>query len=340
MAVNGSTVRRRTVDVLFRPVWLVLGVVAVAFGLGATVPRTLAALPLVASVLVLGLPHGATDHVVAARSGRSRRRAYALVVGGYALLGGAYLVAWFLAPVASFVFFIGLTLAHWGQGDLYVLDERSGGRYPGSRAHAALLVLTRGSLPMLVPLVAFPDVYERVFAWTVGLFGADTAAVAWAFGPTARTAVAVGFAALAAVTLAVGARVDRDTWRVDAAETGLLVAYFALVPPLVAIGLYFTLWHALRHVVRTVLLDEPSVDALARGDTLTAVRRYARDAAPNTVGALVVLAAVALAVPRTPAGVEGAVAVYLVLLAVLTLPHVVVVSALDRYQGVWSGTGD
>ena len=132
-------------------------------------------------------------------------------------------------------------------------------------------------------------------------------------------------------------RVDPETWWLDAAETGLLAAFFSAVPPLLAIGLYFTLWHSLRHVVRTVLLDDPAVDALARGDSLTAVRRYARDAAPNTVGALVVVALVWVTVPQTPAGVEGAVAAYLVLLAVLTLPHVVVVTALDRAQGVWGG---
>ncbi|MFC4405322.1 Brp/Blh family beta-carotene 15,15'-dioxygenase [Haloarchaeobius iranensis] len=335
MAVSGTAVRKRTVEVLFAPVWLVLAAVAAAFALGAQVSPTLAAVPLVASVLVLGLPHGATDHVVAAHSGLSQR-AYLFVAAVYLVLGGAYLVAWFLAPVASFVFFIALTLVHWGQGDCYVLSERSDGRYPASRGHTALLVATRGALPMLVPLVAFPGIYERVFAWTVGLFGVGPDAVAWAFTPAARTVVAGALAVLFATTLAVGYRVDGETWRLDAAETGLLVAFFGLVPPLLAVGLYFTLWHSLRHVVRTVLLDEPSVDALARGDRLTAALRYVRDAAPNTVGALAVLAAVWVTVPRTPAGVEGAVAAYLVLLAVLTLPHFLVVSALDRAQGVWS----
>lgn len=337
MAVSHAAARRRTVDVLFGPVWVVLAGVAGVFALGAQLSPTLAAVPLVASVLLLGLPHGATDHVVAAHSGLTDR-AYAFVAAVYLVLGGMYLLVWFLAPVASFVLFIALTLVHWGQGDCYVLHERSDGRYPASPGHTALLVATRGSLPMLVPLVAFPRVYEQVLAWTVGLFGAGSGAVAWAFTPTARTVLAVGLAILFAATLVVGYRVDPETWWLDAAETGLLVGFFGLVPPLLAIGLYFTLWHSLRHVVRTVLLDEPSVDALARGDSLTAIRRYARDAAPNTVGALAVLALVWVTVPQTPAGVEGAVAVYLVLLAVLTLPHVVVVSALDRAQGVWRGT--
>jgi hypothetical protein len=52
---------------------------------------------------------------------------------------------------------------------------------------------------MLVPLVAFPAIYEQVFAWTVGLYGVGPDAVAWAFTPTARTVVAGALAVLFAL---------------------------------------------------------------------------------------------------------------------------------------------
>jgi hypothetical protein len=42
-------------------------------------------------------------------------------------------------------------------------------------------------------------------------------------------------------------------------------------------------------------------------------------------------------VPRAPTGTADLVGLYLVLIAVLTLPHVVIVTWLDREQGVWSG---
>ncbi|MCT9094812.1 Brp/Blh family beta-carotene 15,15'-dioxygenase [Haloarchaeobius sp. HME9146] len=338
MAVAVPRPVRHAVDRLLRPEWLLLGVVALPFALGLSVPAWAEYLPLLVSILVLGLPHGAVDHLVPARvdSGTSVRRSVVLVSGLYALLGGIYLLGWFLAPVAAFAFFILLTWAHWGQGDLYCLHVLSDGRYPTTPVHRLLTVAVRGALPMLVPLVAFPGAYESVLAATVGLFGADPATVAWAFTPGTRIAVAVGFAVLVTGSLVLGARSpDPATWKRDATEVGLLSFFFAVVPPVLAIGVYFCVWHSLRHIVRVVGLDEPSVAALARGDLVGAVRGFARDATPTTAISLVVLAGLAITVPQTPAGLIGLVAIYLVLLAVLTLPHVVVVTLLDRRQGVW-----
>ncbi|WP_267641295.1 Brp/Blh family beta-carotene 15,15'-dioxygenase [Haloarchaeobius amylolyticus] len=338
MAVAVPQPVRRTVDRLLRPEWLLLGLAAVPFALGLSVPPWAEYLPLLVSVLVLGLPHGAVDHLVLARlgTGISVRRSVVAVSALYAVLGGLYLLAWFVAPVAAFTFFILLTWAHWGQGDLYCLHVLSEGAYPTTPLHRLLTVAVRGALPMLVPLVAFPDAYQRVVAITVELFGTDASSVAWAFSADARLGVAVGFAAIVVASLVLGARSpDTTTWKRDGVEIALLTGFFALVPPILAIGLYFCLWHSLRHVVRVVGLDETAVASLARDDLVGAFRRFARDALPTTAAAIAIMAGIAIAVPRTPAGLDGALAVYLVLLAVLTLPHVVVVSVLDRQQGVW-----
>jgi Brp/Blh family beta-carotene 15,15'-monooxygenase len=166
------------------------------------------------------------------------------------------------------------------------------------------------------------------------------AALDVAFTPAARLAVGGGMAAatLAAVALGgwrVRAGADRTAWLTDAAEVGLLWLYFLLVPPILAVGLYFTLWHATRHVARLVAVDDVAAGALAGGDTLGAVRRFARDATPNTVGALLVFGGLYLVVPGTPAGREELLGLYLVGIAVLTLPHVAVVTWMDVVQDVW-----
>ncbi|WP_439027934.1 Brp/Blh family beta-carotene 15,15'-dioxygenase [Haloarchaeobius sp. DT45] len=338
MAVAVPRPVRRTFERLLRPEWLLLGLVALPFALGLSIPAWAEYLPLVVSILVLGLPHGAVDHLVPARidSGSSLHRSVLLVSALYMVLGGLYLLVWFVAPIPAFAFFIVLTWFHWGQGDLYCLHALSDGAYPTTRLQRLLTVAVRGALPMLVPLVAFPEGYESVLAATVGLFGTDASAVAWAFTFEARLVVAAGFALLVAASLALGLRsADPTPWKRDATEVGLLSLFFAVVPPVLAIGLYFCLWHSLRHVVRVVGLDDVSVAALASDDPTVAIRRFARDAAPTTAIAIAILAGLAIAVPQTPAGLTGLVAVYLVLLAVLTFPHVVVVTFLDRRQGVW-----
>lgn len=351
-------VRRTLRKTVFWPVWICLAAVALPFALGVRVPPVVQYLPFAASVLVLGLPHGAVDHVALLRADgdpadaglRSlfsgpARGALARVGVLYLVLGGAYLLGWAVAPAAAFAFFILLTWFHWGQGDLYALVDFVDTTHLRTEPQRVLAAVVRGGLPMLVPLVGAPAAYRAVATDVVGLFDPSAAAaLAPFFRPEARLVVGVGFGALSLVALAWGydtARgvgpAARRSWRVDAVETTLLWGYFLVVPPVLAVGLYFCLWHSVRHIARLVVLDAPAARSLSVGERWPAVRRFARDAAPLTAGALVVFAALFLAVPAD-GSLESLVAVYLVLLAVLTLPHVVVVTRMDRVQGVWRPT--
>lgn len=317
---------------------ILVGLAVVA--LAGSIPLSLQYLPLLVSVLVLGLPHGAVDHLVLprARDEPVTRRSLATIGLLYLVIGGAYAAIWVLAPAVAFVLFILLTLFHWGQGDVYALIELTGVDYlegPGSRV---LALLVRGGLPMLVPLVAFPEQYAFVAGTLVGLFDpAATAALEPVFQSRVRLAVGIGFGLIVVATLGRGLVRTGPTkpWLIDAGETIGLVALFALVPPVLAIGLYFCFWHSIRHILRTMLVDDRATSALSRGSLAEGGHRFARDAAPLTGGAIVVLAGVALLVPQTTATVPDVAALYLVTIAILTLPHVVVVTGLDREQGLW-----
>jgi Brp/Blh family beta-carotene 15,15'-monooxygenase len=116
---------------------------------------------------------------------------------------------------------------------------------------------------------------------------------------------------------------------------GLLWAFFAVVPPVLAVGVYFTAWHSLRHVARLVGADADAAAAVRAGDVGTALARFARDAAPMTVLALGVFAALAVLVPGSLGGRDALLALYLVGIALVTLPHVAVVAYMDRVEGVW-----
>ena len=303
----------------------------IAFAAGLRVPGWVQYLPFVASLVLFGLPHGAVDHLVPARlAGRAADwRSVLGVVLLYIALSGLCLALWFTAPAAAFVLFVLVTVFHWGAGDLHAIlffgPEDLGGTGPVSRA---LLLVLRGSLPMLVPLLFFPDAYRGVATATAGLFGADAAALSGAFSPAFRLAVGAAVAAVAGVFLlrVVG---DLDGERrplVPAAlETLLLFAFFAVVPPVLAVGLYFALWHAPRHIARLVLLDP-----------VPAPSRFARDAAPLTGLALVLLVALYSAVAAGEGDAGSLLAVYLVLISSLTLPHAVLVSYMDARQGPWN----
>ncbi|CQH61396.1 beta-carotene 15,15'-dioxygenase Blh [Halobacterium hubeiense] len=319
--------------------WVGVAVAALPTLAGVELSTTARYAPLVASVVLFGLPHGAIDYVALPRAvtGRVTGRWLAVVGLLYLVLGGAYAAAWFAWPVASALAFVALTWLHWGQGDVYPLAVLLNEDYLDSRARRVATGVVRGGLPMLVPLLGHPETYRDVVGAFAAPFGGNVGDL-WLFAPDARLALGAAFAVVTVATLAANrlatAESPPTTWRIDAAETVGLCAFFLVVPPVFAVGVYFCLWHAVRHVARAVAVDDGSRRALASGDLRGPLGRFAREAAPLTVAALALLAGFWVAVPNPPTTLEGATGLYLAFVAVLTLPHVAVVTWMDRAAGL------
>ncbi len=332
-------VRRTFVRAFLLPSWGLLAVVSLPFIVGAEVTGWVQYAPFALSLVLFGLPHGAVDHLVPGRlsGGGASVASIVRVAAMYLALAALYLGLWFVSPGAAFAFFIVLTWFHWGQGDLYFLAALQRDSTPVLLK--ALTVFVRGGLPMLVPLLAFPEIYHGVASNIVGLFRGDVAGVEWAFDPVFRGVAGGGFFLILLFTLywryRLAGRGSLTAWRLEVAEDLLLAAYFALVPPVLALGLYFCLWHSPRHVARLMLLNRISAAALEKGRIGRALAAFARDAAPLTVAALALLIGLYFLVPGRVDGASGLLAVYLVLISTLTLPHVVIVCLMDLRQGVW-----
>jgi beta-carotene 15,15'-dioxygenase len=333
--------RRAVVGAVIQPSRLLVLVLTLALAAGLSVPAPIQYLPFAASLVLFGLPHGALDHLVPSRlAGRSPdARSVLGVVLLYAVLAGPYAALWFTAPLAAFAAFVCVTAYHWGAGDLHALISfgpaalaRTG---PATRA---LLLAGRGCIPMLVPLVFFPDAYRMVAADTIRLFGSDPTVLRVFFEPDTRSALLVGVGTLVALSLLLVWRDLDGEWRSllpVLGETALLFAFFAVVPPILAVGVYFTLWHAPRHVARLILIDTAPSSAARGGYGPRALARFGRDAAPLTALALVLLAGLYVAAPAGSPDAGSLLGVYLVLISALTLPHAVVVSYMDLRQGFW-----
>ncbi|WP_353634682.1 Brp/Blh family beta-carotene 15,15'-dioxygenase [Halobacterium sp. NMX12-1] len=319
--------------------WVGVAVAALPTLAGVELSTTARYAPLVASVVLFGLPHGAIDYVALPRAvtGRVTGRWLAVVGLLYLVLGGAYAAAWFAWPVASALAFVALTWLHWGQGDVYPLAVLLNADYLDSRARRVATGVVRGGLPMLVPLLGHPETYRDVVWAFAAPFGGNVGDL-WLFAPDARLALGAGFAVVTVATLAANRLTTAESpptaWRIDAAETVGLWAFFLVVPPVFAVGVYFCLWHAVRHVARAVAVDDGSRRALASGDLRGPLGRFAREAAPLTVAALALLGGLWVAVPNPPTTLEGATGLYLAFVAVLTLPHVAVVTWMDRGAGL------
>ena len=321
--------------------WIALGATMAIVAVVGAPSRTYQLLPFAASIVLFGLPHGAVDHLTPpwARAEPATWRWFGIVAGLYLVVGLAYTVGWFLAPVAAFVFFILLTWFHWGQGELFPLLRVAEATHLDSRLSRVLTLVVRGSLPMVVPLIAFPTEYRWVAEQLIGLFATpEWGAMEVVFTPSGRAAIAAGLGVLFVVSLAVSypRSGSRRSWAVDAGEVGVLSLFFLTVPPLLAVGIYFCFWHAIRHIVRLMLLDETASARLAEGSTLGALGRFGWVAAPLTIVSLGVFVGLAVTAPAFTGDYSGLFALYLVGIAVMTAPHVVIVSWLDREESIWT----
>jgi hypothetical protein len=100
-----------------------------------------------------------------------------------------------------------------------------------------------------------------------------------------------------------------------------------------AVGLYFCLWHATRLIVRLSSLDGGPAAAHGAGRSLPAGLRSARET-PRPSPALLLLVGLFFGVPDSIEGSGPLLALYLVLVSSLTLPHAAVVSYVDLRPGL------
>ncbi|SDD54324.1 beta-carotene 15,15'-monooxygenase, Brp/Blh family [Geodermatophilus telluris] len=271
----------------------------------------LAWLPLVAGLL-LGVPHGAVDHLVPAyrlRWGPARLAAFAL---GYAVVAAAAWLVFRAAPGPALAVFVLLSAWHFGTGETAFADLRAD--RPVRRAALPGAVL--GGLVLLVPLVRGAEQAAPVVAAVVP--GSDGRL------PPGVGAVVLAVVLPAAAALAVALLLEAR-WA-EAAEVGALAVLVLTAPPLAAFGVYFGCWHSVRHTARVLAEDPANAPDLVAGRLGAPLRRFAVAAALPTVAVLAVLGLLWSAA----GGWRGLLATDLPLLAALTVPHALVVAWLDR----------
>jgi Brp/Blh family beta-carotene 15,15'-monooxygenase len=275
-----------------------------------------AAIPIAVVAILIGIPHGAADHLVPFWS-RGRRATPTAVTGVVAVyVAGLLLVlaCALRAPVPALWAFLLASALHFGRGEVVAAAEAYGRQVP--RIHQDLPVaLAHGAAVIGLMLSVGRDSSLPLL---------DRVAPGIAYTPPALlTAVAAGTYVL--VGLAV-ARLVAAGRLAEAAELVLLTAMFTLVPPAAAFGVYFAWWHATRHTARLVALPDPH----GAVDLVAGVRRYARAAALPTAGALVFL--IILARVGSPSVLDA----QLIALVAITAPHLVVVAAFDSARARWA----
>lgn len=269
--------------------------------------------PIVAAVgIIVGVPHGAMDHLVPGLASRrwQEPRRLALVVAVHVVIAAAASLATLRAPDLSFATFLVVSALHFGWAETTFAAERSGRAVPRLR-DGWWSTLAHGSVVVVLPLwsaegrSAMQPLLPGLVDWV------SAVPTQWA------TTTVVLMCAASAVHLASRGRV------LEAAELLAVLALFLFVPIFAAFGVYFGLWHALRHTARLMV-------ALAAGQPIRLqLGAFLRAAALPTTAAFIVLAV--LFAYRSDVGV---VMTGVSVLLALTFPHVVVVAVLDHHRRI------
>ncbi len=285
-------------------------------------------------MLALNLPHGGFEHF-------SNLRYRGLPFGSkyvvmYLTAIAVFIMLFFIAPLLALAIAFGTAVAKGGHGDLRVMDAVVGSGHLQSRLQRSLAAFVRGGAVMIVPLYFFPETYYTFSSYMLSMFDPTLAPALWESMELTRPLLAGLYAIAVVVHLSWGLLTAgvSSSWVADLGETSLLVGFFAVVPVVVSIGLYFPLWYSMRQSGRSIYVHRETAD---EHDGLPVPVVWGVFIAGAFATGLV--AALLWVVAPNPLGnaglLPGLVAFYTIFICIVALPHVVVGEWLDVNRGIW-----
>ena len=260
------------------------------------------------SALILGVPHGACDPWIPGWVLRRPTRVsfFLIFFIVYLSISAAYLLLWRSYPLPSTLFFLALTAWHWGTADASLESSPT--------LSWLLFAIGRGSLVMLAPFA-----FHLADTWSVILLMAPHA------GPP-PTSLPFLPALLIAAFLNLLSRPSIH----QTIETSLLLLLFYLTPPLLSVGTYFVAFHAWRHLLRLSALRDQLTPIDPIPSWTHSVRQLLLLSIPLTLASLAFLRWIPPFLTSSFPQGQNWVGPYLILLAVLTLPHALLVGWIDK----------
>jgi Brp/Blh family beta-carotene 15,15'-monooxygenase len=263
--------------------------------------------------LIIGIPHGALDHLVTLPKNKPAKMA--LFVAIYVLIAVAAVWAILRWNVLGFQLVVIMSAVHFGIGDAAFIaeSERLNNRASKSLIDRLIYALPAGLLPVFVPLSS--DLTNSALAEV------NPKLINWAGSSTNFIHLLVLLIAASSLFVLVLKRDDKS-----AIDLALLAALSMLTPPLVAFAIYFGLWHALRHTARLTLNLSKSEIAYQNNEPKRAFINAVLPGIPALIGTFIVAAVLAATNPDNSRLLWS----ILVVIWALTVPHMMVTAKLDK----------
>lgn len=275
--------------------------------------ETLAPWAVVISVLVLGIPHGAIDHIMAAEIFNLKKtlKDHLLFYSSYLLIMLFVGALWIFFPVVGMIFFLIISIYHFGQADI---EEFITGR----RSVRHLYYIARGGLIIGLIVFAKPDVTYPIMAEATRV-NIESFSVLMP-DPLAVMIGTFTLYFLIIISAILISHIEKPVKILT--DSILLVLVLILTGPLIGFAIYFALWHSIGHI------HEMQEYFKTKGKNLSLSSFY-KKATPFTLVSIVGL--VILVGIQNAFGLEEQfLSLMFILISVLTLPHMVIVDKMYR----------
>jgi len=263
------------------------------------------------TALIIGIPHGAVDHLIAIPKLFSLKMA--IFIANYLVATG--LTIWFILkfPLLGFQLIVLFSALHFGVGDASFFMEICR-RSRAVNFPRGLYAVAAGFTPVLIPLVN-----ENTQS---ALEAVNPQLVDWAGSFTHMALIGCISLNLTTVVLLLIRKIY-----LPAIDLVTLLSLALLAPPLVAFALYFGLWHAMRHTARLSLEFGPALRQHELGKPWMSFWLSVRAGLPAVV---IVLAFSAWLAFTNSSSVSDHILWYLLVVTwALTVPHMALTARSD-----------
>lgn len=268
---------------------------------------------LAVTALIIGIPHGALDHLITLPKGAPVKMAFFVFI--YVLIAVAAVWAILKWNVLGFQLVVIMSAAHFGVGDAAFIaeSERLNNGASKSLINRLIYALPAGLLPVFIPLSS-----EQT---NPALAEVNPKLINWAGSYSNLIHLCVLLIAASSIFVLIFKGDDKS-----AIDLTLLAALSILTPPLVAFAIYFGLWHALRHTARLTLNLAKSEIAYQNNQPKQAFLQAVFPGIPALIGTFIVAAVLAATNPDNSRLLWS----ILVVIWALTVPHMMVTAKLDK----------
>ncbi len=267
---------------------------------------------LLLSVFIIGIPHGAIDHIMATElyGLKNSLKDHLLFYASYLFIMLIIAVLWIYTPVAGMILFLLISIYHFGQADMEDFLNSSAPSYFWYILRGVLII---GLIVFSDPSTTYPIISE---AMRMDLLAFEE------FMPDASLFALILISLYAAFTLwGILQNHFKQNLRFVADST-LLAGLIIITGPLIGFAIYFALWHSIGHVNEMKEFFETKRKSLS-------FTEFYKKATPFTLVSL--LGLLMLYGINQFLQLEGEfITLMFILISVLTLPHLFIADKMYR----------